>query len=65
MDATRSPKTIDITIIDGPNKGEIFKGIYELKDDTYKLCGSQPVRIAPRNSTASLEAETSFRCSSA
>jgi uncharacterized protein (TIGR03067 family) len=40
VDTTKSPKTMDITIIDGPAKGAIYKNIYELKGDTYKLCGT-------------------------
>ncbi len=40
VDASKSPKTMDVTITDGPAKGAIFRNIYELKGDTYKLCGS-------------------------
>jgi uncharacterized protein (TIGR03067 family) len=40
VDATKSPKTMDITITEGGAKGVTFRGIYELKGDTYKLCGS-------------------------
>jgi len=40
VDTTKSPKAMDVTITDGPAKGAIFRNIYELKGDTYKLCGS-------------------------
>jgi uncharacterized protein (TIGR03067 family) len=40
VDTTKSPKAMDVTITDGSAKGAIFRNIYELKGDTYKLCGS-------------------------
>jgi uncharacterized protein (TIGR03067 family) len=40
VDTTQSPKTIDATFTDGPNKGQTLRGIYDLKDDTYKVCMS-------------------------
>jgi uncharacterized protein (TIGR03067 family) len=48
LDATKSPKTIEITVTEGPEKGEKFVGIYELKGDTYKLCGSFKSKERPR-----------------
>jgi uncharacterized protein (TIGR03067 family) len=38
VDPTKKPKTIDITMTDGPQKGSTMIGIYELEGDTYKLC---------------------------
>ena len=35
---TATPKTIDITITDGPGKDNTLKGIYELDGDTQKIC---------------------------
>jgi uncharacterized protein (TIGR03067 family) len=37
-DTTKTPKTLDITGEDGPNKGKTFLAIYELKDDTLTIC---------------------------
>ena len=40
-----SPKTIDLTFSDGPGKDKTQKGIYELDQDTQKICfakGDQP-----------------------
>jgi uncharacterized protein (TIGR03067 family) len=37
LDATKKPKTIDITP-DPKDKGEMVPGIYELKDDELKIC---------------------------
>jgi uncharacterized protein (TIGR03067 family) len=37
-DASTDPKTMDIKGVEGPNKGKTFLAIYELKDDTLKIC---------------------------
>jgi uncharacterized protein (TIGR03067 family) len=38
IDPTKSPKTIDVTMTEGPNKGAILLGIYEISGDTLKVC---------------------------
>jgi uncharacterized protein (TIGR03067 family) len=38
IDATKTPKTMDITGTAGPNKGKTILAIYELKDDTLRVC---------------------------
>jgi uncharacterized protein (TIGR03067 family) len=38
IDPTKNPKTIDFMETEGDNKGKIVLGIYELGDDTRKLC---------------------------
>jgi uncharacterized protein (TIGR03067 family) len=38
LDSSKTPKTIDLTPIDGPNKGKTFAGIYSLKDGQLRLC---------------------------
>jgi len=38
IDPTRTPRTMDVSIIDGPNKGETWLGIYELSAETYRAC---------------------------
>jgi uncharacterized protein (TIGR03067 family) len=38
LDTSKSPKTIDITGTEGPNKGKTFPAIYELTEDTLKVC---------------------------
>jgi uncharacterized protein (TIGR03067 family) len=40
LDLTKMPKHYDQTVTQGPAKGRSFSCIYELNDDTYKLCGS-------------------------
>ena len=42
IDATKTPKTIDVTIMEGEDKGETQRGIYALDKDTLKLCFAPP-----------------------
>ena len=45
IDATKTPKTIDMTFQDGDNKGDTAEGIYKLEDDKLTIC--RP-RLPPR-----------------
>ena len=47
VSASRKPKTIDVTFNEGPEKGKVFKGIYELEGDTYKVCIALPGKERP------------------
>ncbi len=38
IDPTKSPKTIDVTMTEGPSKGAVMLGIYEIEGDTMKAC---------------------------
>ena len=38
LDPTQSPKTIDVTMSEGPSKGSVMLGIYEFDGDTLKVC---------------------------
>ncbi len=38
LDASKSPKAIDITGVEGPNKGKTILAIYETTDDTLRIC---------------------------
>jgi uncharacterized protein (TIGR03067 family) len=38
VDAGKTPKTMDITGTDGPNKGRTILAIFELKGDTLRVC---------------------------
>jgi uncharacterized protein (TIGR03067 family) len=38
LDPSKSPKTIDVTMTEGPSKGAVMLGIYEIDGDTLKAC---------------------------
>ena len=38
IDPSKSPKTIDVTMHEGPNKGAVMLGIYEIDGDTLRVC---------------------------
>jgi uncharacterized protein (TIGR03067 family) len=52
IDPTKKPKTIDYTITDGPNKGKMQLGIYELDGDMVKFCSSPPEGERPTEFTS-------------
>jgi uncharacterized protein (TIGR03067 family) len=41
VDVSKSPKWIDVTVLDGPVAGQTARGIYELDGDTYRVCSGQ------------------------
>lgn len=42
VDPTKSPKQIDFTFLDGPNKGQKCLGVYELKGESLWVCVQDP-----------------------
>ena len=38
LDASKSPKTIDLEVVEGPEKGKVYHGIYKLEKDRYTIC---------------------------
>ena len=42
LDATKSPRHIDLALSDGPAKGKVIPGIYKLEKDALTLCYAQP-----------------------
>ncbi len=48
IDATKPPRTIDLTFTDGDTKGLRMQGIYELDATTYKLCVAGPGADRPK-----------------
>jgi uncharacterized protein (TIGR03067 family) len=38
LDPSKSPKTVDVTVTEGPNKGAVMLGIYEIDGDYLKAC---------------------------
>jgi uncharacterized protein (TIGR03067 family) len=54
LDASKSPKTIDAVRSEGEGKDKPLLGIYELTDDTYKVCfgppgGERPTEFASKS----------------
>jgi uncharacterized protein (TIGR03067 family) len=52
IDPTKTPKTIDFTPTEGPNKDKTSLGIYELSGDTRKLCYAPPGKDRPTEFSA-------------
>ena len=38
LDPSKSPKAIDVTMTEGPNKGAVMLGIYKIDGDTLRAC---------------------------
>jgi uncharacterized protein (TIGR03067 family) len=52
LDATKTPKTLDIISDSGPNKGKTLKGIYKIEDDTFTYCVAGPDKDRPTEFSA-------------
>jgi len=52
FDPTQKPKTIDFTPTEGGDAGDQHLGIYELGDETRKLCFAPPGKERPREFTS-------------
>jgi len=47
-DPTKKPRTLDITGTQGPNEGKTFLAIYEVKDDTLRICYDLSGKARPK-----------------
>jgi uncharacterized protein (TIGR03067 family) len=47
LDPSRSPKTIDVRMTEGLNKGAVMLGIYEIDGDTLKVCFDEEGKQRP------------------
>jgi uncharacterized protein (TIGR03067 family) len=47
-DESKKPKTMDVTGVDGPNKGKTFPCIYELDGDTLRICYDLSLKERPK-----------------
>jgi uncharacterized protein (TIGR03067 family) len=52
VDPSKTPKTIDYMMTEGPTKGKTHLGIYELNGDTLKFCFAAPGQERPSEFTA-------------
>jgi uncharacterized protein (TIGR03067 family) len=56
IDTTTSPRQVDFTFSDGPQKGQTVRGIYEIDGNTYRLCrGLRPDVERPAKFDSPLE----------
>ena len=58
LDASKSPKTIDVTLTEGPSKGAVILGIYEISGDTLKVCFDPEGKKRPTQLTSASGSET-------
>lgn len=47
LDASTTPKTMDATFTEGPNRGTVMSGIYKLDGDTFTICMAGPGKGRP------------------
>jgi uncharacterized protein (TIGR03067 family) len=52
IDPSKTPKTINYSMTEGPTKGKTHLGIYELDGDTVKFCFAAPGKPRPNDFTA-------------
>jgi uncharacterized protein (TIGR03067 family) len=38
LDPSKTPKALDSTVTEGPNKGRVYLAVYEISGDTLKVC---------------------------
>jgi uncharacterized protein (TIGR03067 family) len=48
LDSSKQPRQYDAEIVDGPNTGQIIRGIYEFDGDYLKMCSGAPGKARPR-----------------
>jgi uncharacterized protein (TIGR03067 family) len=51
MEATTTPRTIDITVGEGDRKGNVIEGIYEIDGDNLKICAKMVGKERPADFT--------------
>ncbi len=47
IDPARKPKSIDMLTTEGENKGQVSMGIYEITEDTHRVCYAPPTVDRP------------------
>ena len=52
VDASRTPRSMDVLPEDGPHKGETIKAVYEIKGDELRVCHGEPGADRPTGLSA-------------
>lgn len=47
LDPSKSPKTFDSMVTDGPNKGKVYLAIYEFSGDSLNVCFDEETKKRP------------------
>ena len=58
LDPSKSPKTIDVTITEGPKKGAVMLGIYQIDADTLTVCFDEEGKKRPTEFKSAAGSET-------
>jgi uncharacterized protein (TIGR03067 family) len=60
IDPTQKPAAMDIKLFDGPDKGQVIKGIYSVEGDKLMLCFALPGNDRPTKFSGDKGTETSL-----
>lgn len=60
LDSTKDPKHVDLTALDGDNKGVVSPGIFEIKDGTLRWCQSDDPKNMERPKTLASPANSQY-----
>jgi uncharacterized protein (TIGR03067 family) len=52
VDTTKNPKTVDIEVIEGENKGKVYLGIYRVEENNMTFCLANPDKKRPTTFSA-------------
>jgi uncharacterized protein (TIGR03067 family) len=58
LDPSKSPKAIDVKIVEGLNTGKVMQGIYEIDGDTLKVCFDESGKTRPTEFKSPAGSET-------
>jgi uncharacterized protein (TIGR03067 family) len=58
INLAKTPKEIDLVVLDGPVKGKMVKAIYSLEGETLKICLPDPDTDRPKDFTPNVKSGT-------
>jgi uncharacterized protein (TIGR03067 family) len=47
LDTAKDPKTVDLEVIEGENKGKVYLGIYRIEENNMTICRANPDKKRP------------------